>query len=108
MSKVKLEEEVVVFNLNKMVESPSAYSKIYILPRLHKCDKCDLYFPNEDTVTKHKCRLQEVRPFACEQCDKSYRLESQLKEHVQKIHGKSTTERVCTFCNLCFVTKGEL
>ncbi|XP_044737612.1 zinc finger protein 260-like isoform X3 [Chrysoperla carnea] len=67
------------------------------------CDHCGLRL-RSNQLKKHLLTHTKERPYACDKCDKTYRTNFQLKEHVSRVH---LNERnfVCTFCSQAFFDK---
>jgi len=52
------------------------------------------------------CHSADIKPIQCEQCDKSYKVQSQLKVHMQIIHSNEKLYK-CDLCSKFFATKGQ-
>ena len=51
------------------------------------CDDCDLMFSSDKTMKLHKESVHSgIRPFQCDQCNKSYPLQGGLNQHNKKYH----------------------
>ena len=55
-------------------------------------------------LQQHGTIHSEDTPFRCEGCDKSFRLESLLKDHVNRVHDLNE-ERQCDICEQTFISK---
>ena len=95
---------------NKSLESEdhSTLKTIHGNQRPHKCDSCDKYFGNKESLVIHIKRVHEnVKPFHCEFCDKSFGKKRHLDLHSKTVHGNSKTFN-CDYCDKSFGHKNVL
>ncbi|XP_023939880.2 gastrula zinc finger protein XlCGF26.1 isoform X1 [Bicyclus anynana] len=74
--------------------------------RNHKCDKCDYASLTAYNLSMHKKKHEEVRPFVCHICKKSYKWKAILKRHML-IH-LDIRPHVCPVCGQAFIQKTSL
>ena len=59
--------------------------------RPYACDKCDKSFNISSNLTQHKKLVhQKIRAFGCEQCEKRFSTAQRLKEHSFSHTGNGT------------------
>ena len=95
---------------NKSLESEdhSTLKTIHGNQRPHKCDSCDKYFGNKESLVIHIKRVHEnVKPYHCEFCDKSFGKKRHLDLHSKIVHGNSKTF-YCDYCDKSFGHKNVL
>ncbi len=69
------------------------------------CDRCDKKFRREDCLTNHINSVHlGIKKFVCEQCDKRYALKIQLKTHIIETHNKIKRYH-CHICQKQFTRK---
>eukprot|EP01083_Nonionella_stella_P069736 186109_1 len=67
------------------------------------CTKCDKRFKTRFALSSHSVLHSDYRPFPCDQCNKMYKRQSNLKVHMLRIH---TSEKRfnCLECSRVFST----
>ncbi|XP_044727330.1 zinc finger protein OZF-like isoform X1 [Chrysoperla carnea] len=78
-----------------------------IRARNYLCNICGHASLSAPFLRKHLRTHSTERPYACEHCDKTYRSELNLKEHVSKVHLNQRRFQ-CTFCSQAFFEKRHL
>jgi len=71
------------------------------------CDQCDFKATSTSKLKNHIMLHIDERPFKCSHCDKSFRNNSQLLEHVQILHSKAQPFS-CIDCGQSFYTRAQL
>lgn len=85
----------------------------HVWGRFILCTKCGKYVRNNSELNKHMLRADhnasgtDIRPFKCDQCDKSFFAQFELNLHIRRGH---TSERTlqCDECPKKFKTKSNL
>jgi len=112
----KLLEEDFGFNKAKFMKINDAGSK---LPKLKpKCGFCGKMFPDNYMLNRHMMTHTGEKPFACDQCEKSYSRKDKLKVHLNTVHQISLTNSskkepieksfACDQCEKVFSRKHKL
>ena len=78
----------------------------------YKCDKCPKIFQKSSTLAMHRHRthnpnFKPAQRIKCQQCEKSYKNVTYMKEHVLRDHEKNTPF-ACEYCQRTFVLKSIL
>ena len=55
--------------------------------RTKSCDICGKLFFRDTHVRKHKLTHSAERPFACDKCELTFKLDYSLKRHLEESHG---------------------
>jgi uncharacterized Zn-finger protein len=73
----------------------------------YKCpfDGCDKSFLKEKNLIGHKLTHQGLKSFPCSQCDRAYKKEPSLKQHVFEMHETSEPRYTCDYCGKRFWSK---
>eukprot|EP00092_Neocalanus_flemingeri_P017907 GFUD01019373.1.p1 GENE.GFUD01019373.1~~GFUD01019373.1.p1 ORF type:complete len:658 (-),score=96.97 GFUD01019373.1:433-2406(-) len=100
-----------VDNCQKNIDSKSFYDHVlyghfgeqYKL----KCDQCDFKATSTTKLKNHIMLHIDERPLKCPHCEKSFRNNPQLIEHVTILHSKNQPFS-CTDCGLSFYSNAQL
>lgn len=100
-----------VDNCQKNIESKSFYDHVLYEHfgeqyRL-KCDQCDFKATSSSKLKNHIMLHIDERPIKCNHCEKSFRNNPQLNEHVKLLHSK-TQLFPCIGCGLSFYSNAQL
>ena len=63
----------------------------------HKCQLCSKTFISVAMLKLHTCR-RPCRQFKCQNCDKLYKSQSSLVEHIEMVHSDKKPEYTCEQC----------
>ncbi|XP_044731719.1 zinc finger protein 501-like [Chrysoperla carnea] len=72
--------------------------------RNHLCNICGHAMRTLKELRTHLLIHTGERPYACDQCDKTYHRDDRLKDHISRIH-LNKRKYQCTFCSHAFFTK---
>ena len=54
----------------------------------YECGICKMRFAQKKSRDKHISVVHEgIRPFKCDYCDKEFGINSQKKDHMERVHG---------------------
>ncbi|XP_053407625.1 zinc finger protein 14-like [Mercenaria mercenaria] len=75
-------------------------------PNVYICDVCGKQFINQNTYKKHvrshelatKAKTERERKWKCNDCEKVFGSEGNLREHVRQVHLKKPGEFMCHLC----------
>ena len=74
---------------------------------LKLCELCDFTTPRGERLRRHmKIKHSDVRPFKCDQCDLSFKMNFMLRKH--KVTHTGERNYPCTVCGKAFVTSSNL
>ena len=78
----------------------------------YKCDKCPKIFQKSSTLAMHRHRthnpnFKPAQRIKCQQCEKSYKNVTYMKEHVLRDHEKNTPF-ACEYCQRTFGLESTL
>ncbi|XP_044731663.1 zinc finger protein OZF-like [Chrysoperla carnea] len=76
-------------------------------PRNHLCSICGHAMRTAPELRRHLLIHTNERPYACDQCDKTYRIKENLTEHIKAAH-LNERKFQCTFCPQAFNHKKTL
>ncbi|XP_055541452.1 zinc finger protein 623-like [Wyeomyia smithii] len=63
-----------------------------------KCHLCERTFTNGATLARHMLLHTNTKPFSCDQCEKTYRRQLDLRHHKSLVHD-GINPHVCSECN---------
>ncbi|XP_059614718.1 zinc finger protein 699-like isoform X2 [Phlebotomus argentipes] len=67
--------------------------------KIFQCETCMRKFTKKQALLDHVSIHKNEKPFCCNRCDKTFRLETHMKIHMKKIHMPSTGEpEHCPYC----------
>jgi KRAB domain-containing zinc finger protein len=72
-----------------------------------QCRMCDKVLSSLKCLAKHEMIHTGEKPYKCEKCDKGYRTNDQLQNHVAS-HGDERNRLKCELCHLAYWTNAEL
>jgi len=72
--------------------------------RTKSCDICGKLFFRDTHVRKHKLTHSAERPFACDKCELTFKLDYSLKRHLEESHGiaQGKPDFKCDVCGKTF------
>ncbi|KAL0892811.1 hypothetical protein ABMA27_014506 [Loxostege sticticalis] len=74
----------------------------------YECDSCGKGFACLSALKIHSSVHSSARPHACDQCDKRFRLFSNMCQHKRVVHDLSARNRMCQFCSKTFTGERDL
>ncbi len=83
----------------------------YICNEIHDPETgkvCGLGFLDFTHLADHLKRYIGIYKFKCEQCGNEFVTEKELRLHTVRMHEENSKNIICTECNSCFLTVGEL
>ena len=72
-----------------------------------RCDQCDFRTTTSSKLKSHLMMHMDERPFKCQECDKGFRNNRQLQDHLNIVHKKEPVI-TCTECCVSFLTQFQL
>ena len=73
----------------------------------HPCDDCGKVFTSTIQLKKHKTTHSTDRPFACEQCEKSFCSSANLRSHARTVHATEKKHK-CPECGKAFARRDKM
>ncbi|XP_058449880.1 zinc finger protein 883-like [Malaya genurostris] len=71
--------------------------RVHLKIGIPKCDICSKTFTTRSSLERHMISHSDVKPYACDQCDQSYRRLLLLRQHKSLVH-EGKNPHVCTEC----------
>ncbi|XP_067642137.1 zinc finger protein 391-like [Eurosta solidaginis] len=101
--------------VNKAAEKPKTRKSPKVVNKdKHRCPQCNQGFAKSVELTDHVNQVHPVgsRPFFCDHCDRSYRDNRNLKEHIVQMHQDKIKEQEnhfqCSECPRAFLDNSAL
>lgn len=89
------------YNLNNHIRT------VHGRERKFHCQLCDRRFSHSHHLKTHMNRHDNIRPFQCEQCVKSFFDKTTLREHVKSVH-LNLKAYACKICSRTFNRSGNM
>ncbi|KAK7114034.1 uncharacterized protein [Littorina saxatilis] len=87
------------FSLDELFNSFEEESLKKPRVRGHECPQCHLTFTDLQELTDHFEETKHISEYLCQQCDKSFKNKSALRQH-SRVHNRQ--EHQCAICGLSF------
>ncbi|KAL9700482.1 hypothetical protein quinque_003923 [Culex quinquefasciatus] len=93
-----------VFKLK--LDMQSHIKRVHLAETMFKCGTCGLEFKRKCTRDSHEICHSNVFNFPCQQCDKKFKLRSQLMKHIRRVHKNPFFH--CEHCSKPFYTRDNM
>lgn len=70
-----------------------------------KCDECDRMFYMESEMKNHKNKIHDKKLFQCQYCGKIFQVKLNMEEHIRTVHLKEDLKLLCEFCDKTYPNK---
>ena len=91
----------------KLIIFEHTYHHMFVGRKMYPCHVCGKMFAENGQLITHLTIHTGEKPFACDQCENTFRLSTSLKNHINKHHTK-TKHDSCDQCDESFYYKKGL